>query len=316
MPDTMPLTPQEVAEVDRKSRAFEKLYWSDLPDVFEHPRKLTDEEVGRIKSRIVLVGQVIKSYYAKGLNQDANILSHNLGGLMSMLNIDKRMRELDPTGELERWNNLSEAERNYENMIINHPDWRVRSNPLLDMTGSIMEQSQSTDVAVFQAAVVGGILACAMPPKVGVPARSPATPGPIISRIVAFTGTRAQFRAWVLTKLQSEPNNPLRFLLNASRTGFKQVSSRGHSELINNPDVWEAGHISSDKLGGNRLMIQSAWENQVQNISVEHPRVGGAVLDNPAIEVGGLPVAKSTVTWWEKAGLVPAGTSARAPVIQ
>ena len=48
---------------------------------------------------------------------------------------------IGPTGELERWNNLSEAERNYENMIINHPDWRVRSNPLLDMTGSIIEQS-------------------------------------------------------------------------------------------------------------------------------------------------------------------------------
>jgi Bacterial toxin 5 len=63
-------------------------------------------------------------------------------------------------------------------------------------------------------------------------------------------------------------------------------------------------------------MIQSAWENQVQNISVEHPRVGGGVLDNPAIEVGGLPVAKSTVTWWENEGLLPAGTAARAPVIQ
>ena len=40
MPDTMPLTPQEVAEVDRKSRAFEKLYWSDLPDVFGAPTQV------------------------------------------------------------------------------------------------------------------------------------------------------------------------------------------------------------------------------------------------------------------------------------
>ena len=312
----MPLTPKQMSEIGNKSKAFKKLYLSDLPDILEHPRKLTDDEVALIKSRIGLVAQVIKSDYDRGLDQDASILSHLLGDLRSMLLVDKRFREIDPKGELERWNNLSEAEKNYESMIINHPEWRVQSNPLLDMTGSIMEESQSTDVAVFQAAVVGGILACAMPPKVVGPPRSAATSGPIISRIVAFTGTRAQFRDWVLTKLQSEPNNPLRFLLNANRTGFKQVSSRAHSELIDNPDVWEAGHISSDKLGGNRLMIQSAWENQVQNISVEHPRVGGGVLDNPAIEVGGLPVAKSTVTWWENAGLLPAGTAARAPVIQ
>ena len=42
----------------------------------------------------------------------------------------------------------------------------------------------------------------------------------------------------------------------------------------------------------------------------------GAVLDNPVVEVGGLPVAKSTVLWWESAGLLPAGTAANAPVIR
>ena len=165
------------------------------------------------------------------------------------------------------------------------------------------------------AAVTGAILGRAMD-VFGAPSPAPLPPGPIMSRIAAFVGTREQFRTYVLRKLQSEPNNPLRFLLNANGTGFKQVSSRAHSELIDNPDVWEAGHITSDKLGGTKLMIQSAWENQVQNISVEHTRVGGAVLDNPVIEVGGFPVAKTTVRWWEQAGRVPAGTAERAPVIQ
>ena len=100
-------------------------------------------------------------------------------------------------------------------------------------------------------------------------------------------------------------------LLNLIRTGVIRTLGFARTVPVN---VYR--HITSDKLGGDRLMIQSAWENQVQNISVEHPRVGGAVLDNPAIEVGGFPVAKSTVLWWEQVGKVPSGTAARAPVIQ
>ena len=147
------------------------------------------------------------------------------------------------------------------------------------------------------------------------PATAPPRTGPPVSRIAAYTGSRGQFRAYVLGKLQAEPGNPLRFLLNADGTGFRQAANQTHAELADNPAVWQAGHITSDKIGGTRLMIQSAWENQVQNITVEAPRVGGAVLDNPCVEVGGLPVARSTVLTWEQAGLVPAGTAARAPVV-
>ena len=247
----MGLTPQQMTEIENKYRAFKMLYCSDL--TLTTGQVLTDGEVAQIESRINLLKQIIKSFYSGGRDTDASIITHLIGDLRSRVLMNKRMREMDGAGELERWKNFSECERNYESMIKNHPEWRVRSNPLLDMTGSIMEESQSTDVAIFQAAVTGAIIANAMSPRMATP--TPATPGPIISRIAAFTGTRPQFRAWVLSKLQSEPNNPLRFLLNASGTGFKQVSSRAHSELINNPDVWEAGHITSDKLGGVRLMI-------------------------------------------------------------
>lgn len=139
--------------------------------------------------------------------------------------------------------------------------------------------------------------------------------GTLISRSAASIGTRGQFRDWVLAKLLREPKNPLRFLLNSSGTSFKQVGSRAHSVLIDNPAIWEAGHVTSAKMGGTRLMIQSAWENQVQNLLIEHRRVGGAVLHNPVIEVGGFPVSRSTVLWWEELKLLPRGTAASAPVI-
>ncbi|GLV54151.1 hypothetical protein KDH_10000 [Dictyobacter sp. S3.2.2.5] len=137
-----------------------------------------------------------------------------------------------------------------------------------------------------------------------------------MQRPLVGTGTRAQFRADVLATIRNDPNHPLRFLLDdSSSTGFKQLTSRAHASLIENPDIWEAGHIMSDKLGGERLMIQSAWENQVQNLTVER-FAGAGVLDNPAVDIGGIAVARSTATWWEELGWLSPGTVARAQVIQ
>jgi hypothetical protein len=308
------LTEQQMAEIENKYATFKTIYTSDL--TLTTDRALTDDEVAEIESRVKQLLIIQKAYFDKGQETDGSILGHLIGDLKGRLLMNKRLREMDNANELERWNNLSDSEKSLESWTKNHPEMRVPSNFMNDMTGSIMEESQSTDVGVFQALIVGALTDLAMSPTVEAPAPSPATPGPLLSRISAFTGTRGQFRDFVLAKLQSEPNNPLRFLLNASRTGFKRPSSRVHSELMDNPDVWEAGHINSAKLGGERLMIQSAWENQVQNITVEAPRVGGGVLDNPAVEVGGLPVAKSTVQLWEFAGYLPAGTAESAPVIQ
>lgn len=133
------------------------------------------------------------------------------------------------------------------------------------------------------------------------------------SHTLVGTGTRQQFRDAVLAKIQSDPHHPLRFLLD--QTGkFKQLASRAHANLIDNPDVWEAGHIVSDKLGGQELMVQSAWENQVQGQSVER-FPGAGVLEHPAVDIGGVAVSKQTAIWWEKEGLLPAGTVARAPAV-
>jgi RHS repeat-associated protein len=136
------------------------------------------------------------------------------------------------------------------------------------------------------------------------------------SAMSTFVGmaSRSQFRSAVLRILESNPNHPLRFLLDP-RGGFKTLASRAHANLIDNPDIWEAGHIMSDKLGGTRLMIQTAWENQVQGLTIERI-VGAGVLDNTAIDIGGVAVARSSAQWWEDIGWLPRGTVANAKIVQ
>jgi hypothetical protein len=129
---------------------------------------------------------------------------------------------------------------------------------------------------------------------------------------VLGTGTRQQFRREILSVLRKNPDHPMRFLLDA-KGNFKRLTSRAHAELIDNPQVWEAAHIMSSKLGGERLMIQTAWENQVQNVTVEGLRgVGAGVLAQPVIDIGGFPVARASALWWESIGMLPRGTVAHA----
>lgn len=283
--------------------------------------KIIASPTGKPEDAYIAEGISLPPVLVSSISREQSLIAHATGTLITMQKLNNRLREVAPWQEYaeratgKRWDDLSESAKNLWKGKIEHHESQLRPNLLTDMTGSFVKESQSTDVQVFQGAVVGTMMKFGMSPKPTVSPQPSTSMGPVLSRISAFVGTRPQFRNWVLSKLQREPNNPLRFLLNASGTGFKRIASKSHSELIDNPDIWEAGHITSDKIGGNRLMIQSAWENQVQNISVEHRRVGGAVLDNPVVEVGGFPVAKSTVLWWEQVGRLPAGTAANAPVI-
>jgi RHS repeat-associated protein len=61
-----------------------------------------------------------------------------------------------------KWEDLSDSAQSYWKMKLGHPEWQVQSNPVLDMTGSIVQESQSTDVQVFQQAIVGTIFGNAM----------------------------------------------------------------------------------------------------------------------------------------------------------
>lgn len=262
---------------------------------------LSDDQIEDIKKRIANMRQLIKVLSSKGDGIDAGVLAHVVGDLMFRVNSNERLK----------WSKLPQAEKDLQNALQNHPEWAIKGNLILD---SIVDESMSTDVQVFMAAVIGTIIHMAMPTTTRTP---PVTvkPIPIISRIAAFVGTRDAFRSYVLRRLIAEPNNPLRFLLNQTRDGWNTVPSRGHAVLIDRYDIWEAGHIASNKIGGTRLMIQVAWENQVQGLSVERPSIGGAALDNPVVEVGGFPVAKSTVKTWELAGVLPRGTADSAPIV-
>jgi len=153
------LTPQQVTEIEAKYKAFKTIYCSDLPLEWSI-NILTDDEVNRIKSRLALLGQVYSMHNSNGNYMDASIISHLMGELKSRLLLDQNLRK--PDAERDRWNHLSQAERSLESWTKAHPEMRVGGNPLATMTGSIVDESQSQDVAVFQAAVISAITAFAM----------------------------------------------------------------------------------------------------------------------------------------------------------
>jgi hypothetical protein len=183
----MKLTTEQMAGIESKYRGYKVAYCSDLPlDTSPPVRVLTADEVARIESRIGLLKQVAQGYYARRQEADGSIVNHLIGELIGRLNLNKRMLEVKSAEELKRWNSLSDAAKSYENMVNNHPEWRVQSNPLLDMTGSILEESQSTDVQIIHNAVMGAILMRTMEvfraPSPPMPSRN--TPR-IVPRIVA-----------------------------------------------------------------------------------------------------------------------------------
>ncbi len=100
------------------------------------------------------------------------------------------------------------------------------------------------------------------------------------------------------------------------RAGFQRQVGLKHHELADRPDIVQMGHIESNKLGRNeRLMLQGAWENQYNNVSIERSHIGGAVLEQTAISVGGIAVDLQTARFWEDWGLLKPGTVAAAPRI-
>jgi hypothetical protein len=206
-----------------------------------------------------------------------------------------------------------EADKRKKRWYVLHPDWRIKDNVYTVMTGEIVKATP--EIAGKLWLLFAGALGTAKPPAAPTAAPPPQlNPGSVTPSTLIGTGTRAQFRAAVLQRIRANPNHPLRFLLDQNGD-FKGLSSRAHANLIENPDVWEAGHITSNKLGGQRLMVQSAWENQFQNVTVE-TKTGFGVTANPALDIGGIAVARSTAMWWESLGWLPAGTVARAPLVQ
>ncbi len=134
--------------------------------------------------------------------------------------------------------------------------------------------------------------------------------------------SRSQMRSAAEAIIRNDPNHPLRFLLGENGK-FKPTRGLSHAELMDAPDLVQMGHIGSNKLGETeRLMLQDAWENQFNNLTIEHTRVGGAVVNQRAVDIGGIAVSERTAQSyelaWEYSGGnlgLPPGTTARAPVI-
>jgi hypothetical protein len=127
--------------------------------------------------------------------------------------------------------------------------------------------------------------------------------------------SRSQMRRAARKIISDDPDHPLRFLLGDSGK-FKLQKGLTHAELIDRPDLVQMGHIASNKLAGQeRLMLQGAWENQLLSQTVEQSHIGGAVLEQEAIEIGGIAVEKQTAIFWEKIGWLKSGTVAKAPKV-
>ncbi|MEX2345248.1 MAG: SpvB/TcaC N-terminal domain-containing protein [Balneolaceae bacterium] len=124
--------------------------------------------------------------------------------------------------------------------------------------------------------------------------------------------SRSQMRRNAQRIIRDDPNHPLRFLLDNNR--FHRQRGLKHHELIDRPEIIQMGHITSNKTGqAERLMLQGAWENQLDNLVVESARIGGAILDQPAISIGGIAVHPQTARFWESIGWLTKGTVESAP---
>src|SRR5262249_42063449 len=127
--------------------------------------------------------------------------------------------------------------------------------------------------------------------------------------------SRSQMRRAAAAIIRSVPNHPLRFLM-SQYNRFKGQRGLSHADLIDRPDLVQMGHIASNKIGGpERLMLQGAWENQLNNVSIETPHIGGAVEHQVAVSIGGIAVDLRTAQFWEDIGWLDPGTVASAPVV-
>jgi len=129
--------------------------------------------------------------------------------------------------------------------------------------------------------------------------------------------SRDQMRAAAARIIRRTEGHPLKFLLGANGEFKPQKDLTKHPTLIDRPDLVQMGHIRSNLLGGTEyIMLQGAWENQLNNVSIERSSIGGAVIDQQAIAIGSsgsyVAVDKRTAMFWESVGLLPEATVANA----
>jgi RHS repeat-associated protein len=121
----------------------------------------------------------------------------------------------------------------------------------------------------------------------------------------------SQMRRDAAKLIRETVGHPLKFLLDA-KGNFKASRGLTHADLMDNPDIVQMGHIVSKKSGEpERIMLQGAWQNQFNNVSIEHPSMGG-YAESVAIDIEGVAVDFSTAQAWEDFGWLSEGTVANS----
>ncbi len=118
--------------------------------------------------------------------------------------------------------------------------------------------------------------------------------------------------------IDKNPNHPLKFLLKGKTSTKKGTlitrRRKAPSEdylmsLADQPAYIEAGHVVSQKAGGDRTVIQSGFYNQLDSHTIEAPRKGGYVDSGTEIlEIEGFAVEGRTARAWGEDGLLPKPT--------
>jgi hypothetical protein len=228
-----------------------------------------------------------------------------------------------------------QAFRNYNSAV-----WNAGAG-LLDVAGATIagrtweETTQNLVKGILAAGIVGSAFGILSRPRTSprpgrdavetlAPERKSALPAPSSSVSPGATtqsstliGTdRATFRTDAARVIRTTPDHPLSFLLDSEGNLISQTGLSRHADLADHPELVQAGHLDSAKGGGQRVVLQGAWENQFNNVTVETPSKLGSFMTNVAIDIRGVGVELETAKMWERYGLIEPGTVARAPRVR
>jgi Bacterial toxin 5 len=140
-----------------------------------------------------------------------------------------------------------------------------------------------------------------------------------IGNVANITSRRA-FRRFV-TRTASNPNNELYALIDSSTGRLRRSTAPGltAADWLEDPRIIESGHFQSAKIlngSSDRLVIISAYENRLASATIEHPSVGGAMMQSgDVVLVGGLPIDLRTAQALVDFGALDAKVLAAAPKI-
>lgn len=183
-PPARPMTPSppDAPEVERITKRMQELKTTYIGNVARpildralepSDYRLTPSEIAKLRRRAESLRQVVQAMENEGFHEDASILSHIIGDLLS----DAKLAEV-------QWGQLSQSAKNYWLMKRDHPEWQVQGNALLDMTGAIIQESQSLDVQFVMSILVGAMT--------DAPPRRPVTAGPPVSPPKPYATSRGE----------------------------------------------------------------------------------------------------------------------------